>query len=95
MGCLIGSAVVPVACAIVWKKANMWGCTVGAISGLVLGIMSFLVVAAKLNDGVVTVETTGQDFPMVRLSFSSPSLSCSRSKLIIPPLAFSSSSLAT
>lgn len=65
MGTLLGSCVVPIALALTWKKANRHGCTFGAIAGLVFGIMAWIIVAAKLNDGTVDLDTTFQDFPML------------------------------
>ena len=65
MGTLIGSGVVPVAIATSWKKANKWGCCVGAVGGLVVGLVAWLVTTAKLNDGLITITTTGQDYPLL------------------------------
>ncbi|KAJ2935430.1 hypothetical protein H1R20_g1666, partial [Candolleomyces eurysporus] len=65
MGVLLGSAVVPIALAITWRKANKWGCIGGAIAGLCLGIVAWLVTAAARHDGVLTVETTGGDYEML------------------------------
>jgi len=65
MGSLIGSAVAPVALGIMSRRANKWGCIGGAWAGLVMGIVAWLVTAATLNDGKLTVETTGQDYPML------------------------------
>jgi hypothetical protein len=65
MGTLIGSGVVPVAIATSWKKANKWGCCVGAVGGLVVGLVAWLVTTAKLNDGVINITTTGQDYPLL------------------------------
>ena len=65
MGVLLGSAVVPIALAITWRKANKWGCIGGAIAGLLLGIVAWLVTAATRHDGVLTVETTGGDYEML------------------------------
>lgn len=65
MGTLIGSGVVPVAIATSWKKANKWGCCVGAVGGLVVGLVAWLVTTAKLNDGAITITTTGQDYPLL------------------------------
>lgn len=33
MGVIIGAGVVPIAMAIMWRKANRWACTFGAIGG--------------------------------------------------------------
>ncbi|TEB29666.1 urea transporter [Coprinellus micaceus] len=65
MGVLLGSAVVPIALAITWRKANKWGCIGGAIAGLLLGIVAWLVTAATRHDGLLTVETTGGDYEML------------------------------
>jgi urea-proton symporter len=55
MGVLLGSAVVPIALCITWKKANKWGCIVGAVVGLGLAIMSWLVATSTLNGGKINV----------------------------------------
>jgi len=55
MGVFLGSAVVPIALAITWKKANKWGCIGGAIIGFVVGIIAWLVTTATLNDDVINV----------------------------------------
>ncbi|KAK4331762.1 Urea active transporter [Rhodotorula toruloides] len=65
MGVIIGAAVVPVAMGIMWSKANRWACTIGAICGTSSGIIGWLVTAATLNDGAITMETTFQDYPML------------------------------
>lgn len=57
MGVVLGSSVVPIACAIMWSKANRTGALVGAIAGFALGLMSWLVATATLNDGVISVAT--------------------------------------
>lgn len=65
MGVLLGSAVVPIALAITWRKANKWGCIGGAIAGLGCGIIAWLVTAGTRHDGRITVETTGGDYEML------------------------------
>ena len=55
MGVILGSAVVPIALAITWKKANKWGCIGGAIAGFIAGIVAWLVTTATLNDNVINV----------------------------------------
>lgn len=59
MGVLLGSAVVPIALSITWKKANKWGCIAGAIVGLCVGVMAWLVTTSQLNEGVIDVITSG------------------------------------
>ncbi|KAH8827641.1 urea transporter [Flagelloscypha sp. PMI_526] len=65
MGVVLGSAVVPIALAITWSKANKHGCIWGSIAGFVAGVIAWLVTASTLNGGAVTVETTGGDYPML------------------------------
>jgi Na+/proline symporter len=55
MGVLLGSAVVPIALCVTWKKASKMGCIVGAVFGLVCGIIAWLVTTAKLNPGIDVV----------------------------------------
>lgn len=55
MGVILGSAVVPIALAITWKKANKWGCIGGAVAGFAAGIIAWLVTTATLNDNVIDV----------------------------------------
>ena len=69
MGVILGSAVVPIALAITWKKANKWGCIGGAVAGFVAGIVAWLVTTATLNDSVINVVVS----PVIRLS-STPML---------------------
>ena len=64
-GCIIGCAVVPVAMCITWKRCNGTGAVVGTIVGFCSAITGWLVCTAKLNDGVITVATTFQDYPML------------------------------
>ena len=55
MGVILGSAVVPIALAITWKKANKWGCIGGSIAGFIAGIVAWLVTTATLNHSVINV----------------------------------------
>uniref|UniRef100_A0A7S0S4D6 Urea active transporter n=1 Tax=Chlamydomonas leiostraca TaxID=1034604 RepID=A0A7S0S4D6_9CHLO len=65
MGVIIGSAVFPVAAAIMWKKCSARAAIISSVAGLCLAVMTWLITAAKLNDGEVSVATTGQDYPML------------------------------
>lgn len=55
MGVLLGSAVVPIALCITWKRANKWGCMSGAVVGLICGIIAWLVATSTLNGGNINV----------------------------------------
>lgn len=65
MGLLLGGAVVPIAQSITSRKANPTGCIVGALSGLAAGIIGWLVATAKLNNSLISVETTFGDYEML------------------------------
>jgi Na+/proline symporter len=55
MGTILGSAVVPIALAVTWSKANRMGCIVGALVGFGAGITAWLVATSALNHGVINV----------------------------------------
>ncbi|RPD65429.1 urea transporter [Lentinus tigrinus ALCF2SS1-7] len=65
MGVVLGSAVVPIAMCITWKKANKWGCISGSILGFCAGVVAWLVTTSALNGGSLTVTTTGGDLEML------------------------------
>lgn len=64
MGVIIGSAVAPIAFGLLWKKTNRIAATAGAISGLVLGVSSWLYFAA-LQNGQITSASAGQVIPLL------------------------------
>ncbi|KAG5411240.1 hypothetical protein IGI04_007559 [Brassica rapa subsp. trilocularis] len=64
MGVLIGSAVIPIAFMLLWRKANAIGAILGSISGCVLGIVTWLS-TAKIKYGRVDLDTTGRNAPML------------------------------
>ncbi|GAA6062385.1 hypothetical protein JCM10212_003194 [Sporobolomyces blumeae] len=64
-GILVASAVLPIAMCIMWRKANKWACITATVLPSALGITGWLVTAAKLNDGVINIHTTQQDYPML------------------------------
>lgn len=59
MGVVLGSAVVPIASCVTWRKANKWGAIAGAVAGFCCGIMAWLVTTATLNNSQLNVTTTG------------------------------------
>ncbi|KAG2435987.1 hypothetical protein HYH02_011700 [Chlamydomonas schloesseri] len=65
MGIVIGSAVFPIAASLTWAKCSATAACVSAVVTTPLAIMTWLITAAKLNDGVVNLDTTGQDYPML------------------------------
>ncbi|CAL2258361.1 unnamed protein product [Prunus armeniaca] len=64
MGVLIGSAVIPIALMLLWRKANAIGAILGATVGCVLGIITWLSVT-KIEYGRVNLDTTGRNAPML------------------------------
>ncbi|KAK9667725.1 hypothetical protein RND81_13G007100 [Saponaria officinalis] len=64
MGVIIGSAVMPIAFLLLWRKANAQGAILGSIIGCFLGVISWLVVT-KVEYGRVNLETTGRNAPML------------------------------
>lgn len=59
MGVVMAPAVFPVFACLTWSKANRMGALVGVLSGLALGIITWLVSTSQLY-GALTVESTGQ-----------------------------------
>lgn len=64
MGVLIGSAVLPIAFMLLWKRANAIGAILGTIIGCVLGITSWLSVT-KIEYGTINLDTSGRNAPML------------------------------
>jgi SSS family transporter len=65
MGVLISSAVVPATMTLMWKGQNWWAATLSPILGLACSITAWLVTTSQLNDGELTVATTGSNNPML------------------------------
>lgn len=64
MGVLIGSAVLPIALCLTWSKCSRQGAISGAVLGQILGIITW-VAWAQVEYGEVTVDTLGNDYPML------------------------------
>jgi Na+/proline symporter len=67
MGILIGSAVIPIALTILWKRTNRVAATAGAIIGLLVAVTTWVSVAASLPEygGEVTLASLGHNFSML------------------------------
>ncbi|XAR70735.1 hypothetical protein NMG60_11027707 [Bertholletia excelsa] len=64
MGVFIGSAVLPIAFMLLWRKANAIGAILGPIIGCILGIITWLSIAS-VEYGRVNLDTTGRNAPML------------------------------
>jgi SSS family transporter len=64
MGVLIGSAVVPISLAIVWKRTNKVAATLGALGGLVCGVAVWLASSYTFY-GIISVSSTSQNLPLL------------------------------
>jgi Na+/proline symporter len=64
MGVCVGSAVVPIAFAITWKKCTAFAAVSGALGGLAGAVVAW-VLTAKFMTGSVTIDTLGGDYPML------------------------------
>ncbi|KZV31726.1 hypothetical protein F511_00530 [Dorcoceras hygrometricum] len=64
MGVFIGSAVIPIAFMLLWRKANAFGAILGTLTGCLLGIITWLTVT-KVEYGRVNLDTTGRNAPML------------------------------
>jgi len=65
MGVIVSSAVLPASLTLLWKGQNKWAATLSPILGLICSVIAWLVTASKEYDGVITVETTGKNNPML------------------------------
>ena len=64
MGVLIGSAVIPIALTITWKRTNKYAATAGAIIGLVAALIAWTGVAMSLH-GEVSLASLGDNYSML------------------------------
>lgn len=64
MGVIISAAVLPAALTLLWKKQNVWAATLSPILGLACSLTAWLA-TTKLKYGDITVETSGENTPML------------------------------
>lgn len=64
MGCIISSAVIPASLSLLWKGQNFYAATISPVLGFISALITWLVTAKGLY-GELTVETTGNDMPML------------------------------
>lgn len=64
MGVFVGSAVMPIAFSLLWRKANSIGAILGVTIGCILGVITWVSVT-KIEYGRVNLDTTGRNAPML------------------------------
>jgi nucleotide-binding universal stress UspA family protein len=64
MGIMIGSAVAPISLSILWKKTNRYSATLGAVIGLISGIVVWLGLSA-LMIGEISIYSTSHMIPLL------------------------------
>uniref|UniRef100_A0A803MCX0 Urea-proton symporter DUR3 n=1 Tax=Chenopodium quinoa TaxID=63459 RepID=A0A803MCX0_CHEQI len=64
MGVFVGSAVMPIAFSLLWRKANSIGAILGVTIGCTLGVITWVTVT-KIEYGMVNLDTTGRNAPML------------------------------
>ncbi len=64
MGIISSPAVIPVAYTITWSKQSAFAAISAALTGVVCGIIAWLVTAQKLHDEI-TIKSTGENYPML------------------------------
>jgi hypothetical protein len=78
-----------------WKKASGTGAVISAWSGLVLAVVSWIV-TAKAQEGEITIDTLGMDYPMLTgnlVAILSSALICTLYSIFIDPQDFDFSTL--
>ncbi|KAJ1628064.1 hypothetical protein T492DRAFT_595123 [Pavlovales sp. CCMP2436] len=65
MGIVIGSGVIPVALCLGWRKTNGTAATFSVVTGSILALITWLVTCSSLNNGNISVNTLGQNEPML------------------------------
>ncbi|KAK9471257.1 urea active transporter [Dipodascopsis tothii] len=65
MGVIISSAVVPATLTMMWKRQSLLAAALSPVLGLACSLTAWLVTTHLQYDGVLTVETTGQNIPML------------------------------
>lgn len=67
MGVLIGSAVIPIALTITWRRTNRYAATAGAVAGLFVALGAWVDVAASIPEfgGEVSLASLGHNYSML------------------------------
>jgi len=67
MGIIIGSAVIPIALTILWKRTNRVAATAGAVIGLMVAVTTWVATAASLPEfgGEINLASLGHNYSML------------------------------
>ena len=67
MGVLVGSAVIPIALTITWRRTNRYAATAGAVAGLFAALGAWVAVAASIPEfgGEVSLASLGHNYSML------------------------------
>ncbi|KAJ8096709.1 hypothetical protein POJ06DRAFT_283903 [Lipomyces tetrasporus] len=65
MGVIISSAVLPATLTLMWSKQNVLAAALSPVLGLACSLIAWLVTTSKQNNGVINVETSGANNPML------------------------------
>ncbi len=67
MGVMIGSAVIPIALTVTWKKTDKYAAMAGAIGGLVMALSAWVLTAMSLPEygNVVSLDSLGNNYSML------------------------------
>lgn len=65
MGVIISSSVIPACLTLLWSGLNRQAAMLSPPLGLACSLIAWLVTTAKQNDGVLTVDTLGSNYPML------------------------------
>ncbi len=67
MGIIIGSAVIPIALTILWRRTNRVAATAGAVIGLFVAVTTWVIVAASLPEfgGEINLSSLGHNYSML------------------------------
>ena len=65
MGVIISAAVIPAALTLLWSRLNWIAAAFSPVLGLIFALIAWIVTTSKQYDGVLSVDTLGQNNPML------------------------------
>ena len=86
MGVIISSAVIPGALTLLWRRQSKWAACFSPLLGLMCSVTAWLV-TTKVHFGVITIETSGSNLPMLvgnLVALCSPAIFVTLLSIFIP-----------